>query len=303
MVHSMSPLLVLLGASGRLGRAIAPLAVAAGFTVVAVARSRPADQASADAHWILADLTVAEHRARVAVTTAILAASRGRVCVVDSVLDRSGVQSMRRSVHGATETVLHLRDQLLASGREITLIAASTTAVLAPGLYQTPYGLAKRRQVVRYARSGIPGMALLLPQLTPQPVDEPTPRPVWPFDQAAQKIVAAAATTPVRPDLAMLVPVVPDPAINAEASLISVAGSTILAHLRSLLLDRDSMQAHRAAARGRLRLWPRRIRLRVDHHVAPRELVRRFADRHRIAVIDERSEATASKGNEAARVR
>ncbi|WJK42989.1 hypothetical protein O7608_11690 [Solwaraspora sp. WMMA2056] len=75
----MSPLLVLLGASGRLGRAIAPLAVAAGFTVVAVARSRPADQASADAHWILADLTVAEHRARVAVTTAILAASRGRV--------------------------------------------------------------------------------------------------------------------------------------------------------------------------------------------------------------------------------
>lgn len=162
-MRSVSPVLVLLGASGRLGCAVQPLAVAAGFHVVAVARTPPAQPKSGSStQWIGADLTVVRDRARVAAVTNRTASS-GPIYVVDVVLDRRGVDAMHRSIRGATEGVLQLRTEFRAAGQETTLIAASTTAVLAPGLYQTPYGLAKRRQVVTYARSGVAGAALLLP--------------------------------------------------------------------------------------------------------------------------------------------
>ncbi|WKU04473.1 hypothetical protein [Micromonospora sp. HUAS LYJ1] len=167
---------------------------------------------------------------------------------MDVVLDRRGVDAMHRSIRGATEGVLQLRTEFRAAGQETTLIAASTTAVLAPGLYQTPYGLAKRRQVVTYARSGVAGAALLLPQLGPGTGTASKPQPTWSFGQAAQTLVSAVSAAPHHGFTVRV------PALDADdrSSHVAVNGSILLAHLQSLVLDRDSMLAHRAAARGRL---------------------------------------------------
>lgn len=284
-MRSVSPVLVLLGASGRLGRAVQPLAVAAGFHVVAVARTPPAAPRSGSTQWVGADLTVVRDRARVAAAVTNRTASSGPIYVVDVVLDRSGVDAMRRSIRGATEGVLQLRTEFRAAGRETTLIAASTTAVLAPGLYQTPYGLAKRRQVVTYARSGVAGAALLLPQLGPETGTASKPQPTWSFEQAAQALVSAVSAAPHH-GFTVRVPAL---AADVRSSHVAINDSTLLAHLHSLVLDRDSMLAHRAAARGRLGWTPERLRLRFDHHHAPAELVRRFAKRYHLAVVDERS--------------
>ncbi|MFY1700708.1 hypothetical protein ACN28G_02990 [Micromonospora sp. WMMA1923] len=280
----MSQVLVLLGASGRLGRVVRPLAVAAGFEVVLVSRTAPAVPASTASRHLVADLTLVADRARVAALAATMSSPPQRICVMDVVLDRSGVAAMRRSVKGVTETVLHLRDELRADGRDVALVSASTTAVLAPGLYQTPYGLAKRCQVVRYARSGLTGSALLLPQLAQQPGTEVALRPVWSFAQAARVLVAAAVAQP--DDFTVRVPAIDT---GAGAAPVAASDNTLLAHLHSLVLDRDSMHAHRAAAGSRLGLLPEPLRLRVDHHAAPTRLVHRFGRRYHLAVIDERT--------------
>lgn len=282
-MRPMSPVLVLLGASGRLGRAVQPLAVAAGFHVVAVARTPPAVPTPGSTQWVGADLTVVRDRARVAAAITNRIASSGPIYLVDVVLDRSGVDAMHRSIRGATEGVLQLRTEFRAAGRETTLIAASTTAVLAPGLYQTPYGLAKRRQVVRYARSGVAGAALLLPQLGSGTGTVSKPQPICSFEQAAHALVSTVSAAPHHGFTVRV------PALDVESSHTAVNGSALLAHLHSLVLDRDSMLAHRAAARGRLGWTPARLRLRFDHHHAPVELVRRFANRYHLVVVDERS--------------
>ncbi|WFF08880.1 hypothetical protein O7622_10145 [Micromonospora sp. WMMD1076] len=192
---------------------------------------------------------------------------------------------MRRSIRGATEGVLHLRAEFRAAGQETTLIAASTTAVLAPGLYQTPYGLAKRKQVVTYARSGVTGTALLLPQLGQRSRTTSKPQPPWSFERAAQALLTAVSAAPLNGFTVR----VPAFVADVESSHTDTSGSTLRAHLHSLVLDRDSMLAHRAAARSRLGWTPERLRFRLDHHRAPAELVRRFANRYHLAVVDERS--------------
>ncbi len=291
---------VILGASGRLGRALVPLFSAAGFDVIAVARTPTVVHGSDNTRWIPADLTIEEDRTRVATTVDTWTPRHGHVCVVDAVLDRSGVDAMRRSVQGGTETVLRLRDRLgdRAHGWELT--AASTTAVLAPGLYQTPYGLAKRRQVLTYARSGVRGTALLLPSLAsalaPQPGAWTARRAGWFYEQASQHLVAMALATPSRPGFVIHVPDLAAASTGTATAALSAAGTAVLAHLRSLVLDRDCMQAHRDAARSRLLLTPNRIRRRVDHHRAPAELVRRFADRQQVAVAWQRPSASSPTG-------
>ncbi|GAA2514409.1 hypothetical protein [Pilimelia columellifera] len=276
----MTGSIVLLGASGRLGGAALPLFTAAGFEVIAVSRTRP--EPRRDSMWIGADLT--DQRAQTAVATAVdrLTAGQQHVWVVDSVLDRSGVDAMRRSIDAATTTVLRLHTNLAGRGRTCVLIAASTTAVLAPGLLQTPYGLTKRRQVVTYARTGLPGGALLLPQLASTP---PFPSRCT-FSEAAQELVNCALRGPA--GFTLRIPAGVGATTGPNATAIHSEGSAMLAHLYSLLLRRDSMYAHRAAARARLRLTPRRLRSLVDHRLAPPELVRRFTHRYRLTVIDDR---------------
>ncbi len=294
----MTPTAVILGASGRLGGRLLPVFAAAGFDTIAVARTTNLGQPNL-AQWITADLTIPDDRSRVAATVATWTTRRDHVCIVDVVLDRGDVEAMRRSVHASTDTVLRLRDRLSTCMTHVGLIAASTTAVLAPGVYQTPYGLAKRRQVITYARSGIAGAAFLLPLLhQPTSTDEADAAPwrSWSFEHAAHRLVATA-TTPPQGRFAIHIPdLAPEPTVWEAGTSAPVAKDVLLAHLHSLLTDRNSMQAHRRAARGRLSLSPSRIRQRVDHHFAPAGLVRRFADRYHVQVIQERSRRFPTNG-------
>lgn len=288
----MKPTVVVLGASGRLGHRLLPLFSAAGFATIGVTRAA-AVMKPEGVRWIIADLTNPEDRRRVAVRVGARIRANAQVCIVDAVLDRRGVDAMRQSIQGATDTVLLLNRLLVATAAKVSVLAASTTAVLAPGLYQTPYGLAKRRQVVTYARAGVAGAALLLPVLG-EDMNGGAPQVSF-FDEAAHRLAATATAcgngfTIYVPELASAM------AVGHRAARPPLARTVFLAHVRSLVVNRDSMWAHRDAARGRLRLSPQRLRQRIDHHQAPAELVRRFANRYHVAVIDERINAAARNG-------
>ncbi|MEH1130148.1 hypothetical protein [Micromonospora sp. CPCC 206061] len=285
----MKRAVIVLGASGRLGRRVLPVLAESGFDIAAVTRTPLTVGPPQDVHWITADVTLEEDRTRIVATLEAWAAGHGHICVVDTVLDRSGVAAMRRSIQGATSVVFALRERFGDGRRTCALVAASTTAVLASSLYQTPYGLAKRRQVITYARAGIPGAALLLPQLAQRPSTGPVDEAAWSFEQAACRVVEAVLAAPSRSSFAVYALDFAAPATKDEDTPLSAAGTAVLTHLHSLILSRDCMQAHRAAARSRLRLTPQRLRGRVDHHLAPVGLVRRFAERHHISIIDERT--------------
>lgn len=295
----MKPTVVILGASGRLGRRLVPSF--AGFDTIGVARTPAHVGQPGPNRWIIGDLTIPEERSRVAATVAGCIAEDGQLCVVDVVLDRRSVKAMQYSLRGVTDAVLELRERLGSRSRGMMLIAGSTTAVLAPSLYQTPYGLAKRRQVVTYAHSGMAGSALLLPMLSEQAgMDTASPlRQVWSFDQAALRLAAAASGAVSGGGFAVHVPdLVPAQAVGDRAAPTLSGGAIVLAHLQSLATNRGSMQAHRDAARGRLRLSPTRLRRRIDHHTAPAELVSRFAARYRVTMVGERAAGSLLSGEE-----
>ena len=280
---------MILGASGRLGRRLLPAFAAAGFDTIGVARASRIAHPPIAGQWITADLRVPVDRVRTAGTIGAHGVGHRQLCIVDVVLDRCGVEAMKDSVHGATDMVLRLRDQLSGNATRTILIAASTTAVLAPRVFQTPYGLAKRRQVITYTRAGVAGVAWLLPLLgepgIPQTVG--SQYPAWSFDEAATRLAAIPAAAWSGDAFAVRIPAVPVPITSERAG--AVRPAALAAHVNSLWADRDSMQAHRDAARARLPLSPRSFRSQVDHHLAPARLVDRFADRYDITVIDERA--------------
>jgi len=285
-MRHVTPTVVVLGASGRLGRRLLPAFASAGFDAIAVARAAPGGPPGSS-RSITADLTDPDERARLATTVATWTEGRDRVYIADVVLDRRGVEAMRRSVVAVTDTVLRLHDRLARRTASVGLVAASTTAVLAPDLYQTPYGLAKRGQVLAYARSGLGGGALLLPALNETgnaAHGGAGPWHVWSFECAADRLVPAAldsAFTIRVPDLTQQV------RLGLPSRRTHGVGEVLRAHVRSLLTDRNSMHAHREAARGRLGVSPDRIRRRVDHHLAPAHLIRRFAERYHVHVVHE----------------
>ncbi|WP_405103076.1 NAD-dependent epimerase/dehydratase family protein [Micromonospora sp. NBC_01412] len=284
----MKPTAVLLGASGRLGRHLVPLLSAAGIDTIAVARSPDTGQPGA-AEWIAADLMNRQDQMRVVSAVGVQCGNAKRVAIIDLVLDRSGVESMRGSVQAATDTVLRLRDRLRECAAQPHLVVASTTAVLAPGLYQTPYGLAKRRQVITYARSGLPGVAVLLPVLGERAGDAAPQRwPAWSFDHAAHRLHTAAGAAPGSAFIIKVPSLDSDRVVATDGREGPLIPAVLMAHLRCLLTDRSSMQAHRSAARSRLGLSPPQLRRRVDHHLAPAELVRRFANRYHVTIVRDR---------------
>ncbi|WP_322769438.1 NAD-dependent epimerase/dehydratase family protein [Frankia sp. Cr1] len=295
----MTPTVVVLGASGRLGRRLLTAFAAAGFDPIAVARTRHTGPPETT-RWITVDLTTRDERTRLAATVATWTSGRERVCVVDVVLDRRSVEAMRHSVSAVTDTVLRLHDRLANGAVLASLVAASSTAVLAPGLYQTPYGLAKRHQVITYARSGLAGAALLLPALSQSTNTDgagAAPWRVWSFEHAADRLVTTALVTDLHGHFTIHVPdLTPTPTVRQAGTRPPVVRDVLRAHLHSLLTDRNSMQAHRQAARARLGLSPDRIRQRVDHHFAPADLVQRFADRYQVSVIQEQSHRVPSSG-------
>ncbi len=72
---------IILGASGRLGRPTLQRFVASGFDVIAVGRTRPKHLIRG--HWITADLTNEHDRNRLVTTARALTVPSSRVWVVD----------------------------------------------------------------------------------------------------------------------------------------------------------------------------------------------------------------------------
>lgn len=104
----------------------------------------------------------------------------------------------------------------------------------------------------------------------------------WSFEHAADRLVATATVSPQGRFVIHIPDLAPEPTVGEAGTRAPAAKDVLLARLHSLLTDRNSTHAHRRAARGRLSLSPSRIRQRVDHHFAPAELVRRFADRYHV---------------------
>ncbi|MBT8228174.1 MAG: hypothetical protein HKP61_18525 [Dactylosporangium sp.] len=276
-----------MGATGRLGRRLLPALAANGLDTLAVARGEAAGRLPAGTRWVCADLRSPADRDAVATQAKAMARGCAGVVVIDVVLDRSGVTAMRRSLSGAADMVTPIVDRCRGVGVAAVLVSASTTAILTPWLYQTPYGLAKRRQAIAYLHSGWAGTALLLPQLSDQPVAARTVDDswlVWSFDQAATCLLAEtsrALTPPSGFVLRVPRPLGPGPDRGPSPHGGARPGpGIVVAHWRGLVTRRDTMQAHRDAVRARLELTPRVLRSHVDHHGAPPFLVRRFAVRY-----------------------
>lgn len=208
-----------------------------------------------------------------------------RVVLVDLLLNRATVTAMRSSIAAVTAYIRRLRDRLVASDQTCSLVAASTTAVLAPWLYQTPYGLAKRRQLARYANSGITGTAFLLPSLIDTRADaDPGDGPVLTYREAAERLASAALSLPTAMHGRAFRLVIPGTPTRWGASenhppcrVRHVATRLVSAQAGALLHRRDSPQAHREASHYRLALTPSWLRRHIDHHYTPPILVRRLS--------------------------
>lgn len=205
------------------------------------------------------------------------------VVLVDLLLNRTTVTTMRTSLTAASSYVLGLDEWLATSGQSTSLVAASTTATMAPWLYQTPYGLAKRRQLTHYAASGIRGTAFLLPSLNETANASEKAGPRWSYSETARKLAAAITwqtTTYARVNEPFRL-VVPDQptrqvAINTRESLFRTAKGLLATHLYLMLGHWDSPHQHRKASHHRLAVTPPSLREHVDHHTAPPRLLRRL---------------------------
>lgn len=266
----MSTLAIVFGASGRLGRALLPQLAASKLVVLAVSR---VPVPAAGVRWMQVDVTNSQHRARAFPVLQELASIHQAVVLLDLVLDRRSVRAMRRSIEASTSYVIRLGRHLTAEGCSVRYVLASTTAALAPWLLQTPYGLAKRRQLSAYLGEARPTSAVLLPSLSSSPGSR-----AWCYERAAHRLVLQTelAAEPSRL-------VVPTDCGRAETR-----GSPWLrgavAQLASLSWRRNDPLAHRLASHARLRLVPAPWRPLIDHHLAPEPLVQRIAHQRGAAV-------------------
>lgn len=279
-------LVIVFGAGGRLGTRLLPILAAEPVTVLGIARQDKPARWPRGMHWMQVDVTNPEEWPRSLGALADIAGVRQRVVCVDLLLKRATVAAMRNSTAAATAYILHLRDQLADTDQPCSLVAANTTAALAPWLYQTPYGLAKRRQLARYAASGITGTAFLLPSLVDTHADATTrDRLTWTYQEAAQH-VATAVTPPhaaaaYRRGFRVVVPDTPRRCVVREnrqpALVLGTVKRLVSAHVDLVLSRRDSPQAHREASHHRLALTPTWLRDHLDHHHAPPLLVRQLS--------------------------
>lgn len=277
-------LVIVLGASGRVGQALLPRLSGASGDVVAVSRQNRS--AAAAALWMHVDVTQADRWERSLNDLCTMARDRAQVIVVDLVLDKTSVATMRASLASATAYTLRLRVRLAAVNRPSSLVLASTTAVLAPWPYQTPYGLAKRRQLRRYAAEGMTGQVLLLPQLVSgnsEADDPPSAAVTWTFDNAAAQLQQSVSSVanPMSTGLRLVAPacdqVTGEEVVSARPAIgLRTLARVVTLHALMLTIRRDSPLAHRLASRGRLELTPQWLRRRIDHHLVPEYLVRRL---------------------------
>lgn len=271
-------LLVVLGAGGRLGQALLPHLLDTTEHVVGVSRTRPAHTPSG-AHWRVFDATDRQQSILAANTFAEMSRACGDIVVIDLLLDRSTVTAMRRTIRAAAGFICLLGERASSHGRRLSLVAASSTAVLAPWVFQTPYGLAKRRQLRHYASSGFPGAALLLPQLVTATDRTRGTGLTWTFDQAAHQI-AEIVHHRHGTDRTFTVHVPEESAAPVQRparQLPDGIREALRWGVRRLLTQPDSPHAHRQVSHALLALTPPVLRRRVDHHRAPVTLVRGLA--------------------------
>ncbi len=275
-------LVIVFGAGGRLGRALLPILAAGPWVVVAVARKEKPRDPPPTVHWIQIDVTEVDLWERSLHVFCGMASIHDRVIIVDLLLDKTSVAAMRWSLTAGTAYIAHLRSRLATVNRPSSLVLASTTAVLAPWLYQTPYGLAKRRQLSHYAAAGMTGQAILLPQLANGEAGSPTTsaRLEWTHADAAARLLqaASAARTTAPTGLRLVAPQVDRSLCGAAATprllRLRAVAQVLELHVASWTNERHSPLAHRLASRGRLELTPGWLRRRVDHHLVPWRLVR-----------------------------
>ncbi|EST38913.1 hypothetical protein N566_04995 [Streptomycetaceae bacterium MP113-05] len=265
------PVYVVLGGTGRLGRYLLAELHAQGRRAIGISR-QPGATVATRVDWIQADLAATEQWPRAQKQLFHLLAGEKEVVLADLLLDRTSVTSMRRSIGAVTAFTLRAQHTLVTNGFTVQVLAASTTATLAPRMLQTPYGRAKRAQALRYARLSRIDL-VLLPQLL----------------DAAESSGAGSATCTYGAAAASLTAISQEP---ADRSLWVVRGSvphsyaqrglaglpTFLGALAlSRTVSRNNPAAHRRASRAGLAILPPHIRVQVDHHGAPERLVHGFA--------------------------
>ena len=283
---STDTLVIVFGAGGRLGARLLPILANEPAMVVAVTRNNTPGVQPRGIRRMRLDVTNPDECAHsLDVLTGIARAYRYTV-LVDLILNRATVTTMRTSITAAASYVLRLHERLRTTDQFPSLVSASTTATLAPWLYQTPYGLAKRHQLVRYVNSGISGTAFLFPSLAETPDDKSeTVGLRWIYTGAACKLAAAITRPPrssgsgrVRP-FRLVVPETPirRPTGDNYTPRARISARQLLATHAPLLLGRwDSPQQHREASRHRLAMTPESLREYVDHHTVPPFLLRRL---------------------------
>jgi len=249
---------------------------------VAVTRDEGAAQQDRSARQLRVDLTDPRQRACGRSVLEDLARDHETIALLDLVLDRHSVPAMRRSIAASTTFVLGLGQHLRMQHRQVSYILASTTAALAPWAFQTPYGLAKKRQLAAYLTDASPTAAALLPALTePSSV---TSR-IWSYSHAAEVLAHAAEVLARYAETPAVRSVLLVPAARAGFQIEWPNGWTGgVAQLASLTWRRNSPEAHRQASRARLLLVPARWRSKLDHHRAPEGLVQKAAQRYDVVV-------------------
>lgn len=276
-------LVIMFGAGGRLGTQLLPL-LTESVTVLGIARQNKPTYWPRRMRWMQLDITDPEEWPDSLCFLTDIASSHQCVVCVDLLLHRATVAAMRNSITAVTTYILYLRDKIAVNNRPCSLVAANTTAALAPWLYQTPYGLAKRHQLARYVASGITGTALLLPSLIDTHNNETMRNKLtWTYREAAEHVAVTVTRHAVglhRRDLRVVVPSISRRLIVKECleptNLRWAMKRLVPAHVDLVLNRRDSPQAHREASHNRLALTPRWLRDHLDHHRVPQLLVRRL---------------------------
>jgi hypothetical protein len=290
--QSEDTLVIVFGAGGRLGQAMLPILAAESWVVVGVAREKKPPNLPPTMHWIQIDVTEVDLWEQSLRVFCGMASIYKQVIVIDLLLDKATVTTMRRSLTAGSAYISELRSRLATADRPSSLVLASTTAVLSPWLYQTPYGLAKRRQLAQYSSTGMAGRAILLPSLV-HVYNEASTAParlVLTYNAAAVRMVRAATSARTAPPTTLcLVAQGVDCGFGAPVDVPRVRAAVRVAklHLASWTTQRDSPQAHRLASNGRLLLTPQPLRQRVDHHVLPSSLLHQVARRLGVEVEED----------------
>jgi hypothetical protein len=267
---------LVLGASGRVGRELLPLVAECATTVAAVGGLGPS-RTWGGLRWIQFDVTERSGWRRSLQTLSEISGDHWRTVVVDLVLNRATVSGMRQSIADVTDYARTLLGIVSREDSTACLVIASTTAVLAPWIYQTPYGLAKRRQAEEHATLR-GSQIILLPSLAAAPASSSSG---WSYRTAALRIASVVHDAAKSPSLPAAALWVPDalPVLLEDTPLRGRVLEAAAAHLRCLATRPDDPSEHRRAARSRLNLTPLALRGRVDHHLAPEHLVAAFARR------------------------